>query len=58
MSNDTMATIALGLTLALTFMVGLGLGYLRRDTEAYRASLLADRRSADLDRHWETAIRD
>lgn len=58
MSNDTMATIVLGLTLALTFMVGLALGYLRRDTEVRRASLLADRRSAELDDHWETVIRD
>lgn len=57
MSNDTMATIVLGLTLALTFMVGLALGYLRRDTEVRRASLLADHRSAELDDHWETAIR-
>lgn len=58
MSNDTMATIVLGLTLALTFMVGLALGYLRRDTEVRRAILLADHRSAELDDHWETAIRD
>jgi len=58
MSNDTMATIVLGLTLALTFMVGLALGYLRRDTEVRRANLLADHRSAELDDHWETAIRD
>ena len=58
MSNDTMATIVLGLVLGLTFMVGLALGYLRRDTEVYRAGLLADQRSADLDSHWETAIRD
>jgi len=58
MSNDTMATIVLGLTLGLTFMVGLALGYLRRDTEVRRASLLADHRSAELDDHWETAIRD
>lgn len=58
MSNDTMATIVLGLVLALTFMVGLALGYLRRDTEVRRAVLLADQRSAELDDHWETAIRD
>lgn len=58
MSNDTMVTILLGLTLALTFMCGVALGYLRRDTEARRASLLADRRSAELDSHWDTTIRD
>ena len=58
MSNDTMATIVLGLVLALTFMVGLALGYMRRDTEVRRAILLADIKSAELDDHWETAIRD
>ena len=57
MSNDTMLTILLGLTLALTFMCGLALGYLRRDTEVRRERLLADHRSADLDSHWETTIR-
>jgi uncharacterized membrane protein len=58
MSNDTMATIVLGLVLALTFMVGLAMGYMRRDTEVRRAILLADIKSAELDDHWETAIRD
>jgi uncharacterized membrane protein len=58
MSNDTMATIILGLVLALTFMVGLAMGYMRRDTEVRRAILLADIKSAELDDHWETAIRD
>ena len=57
MSNDTMATIVLGLILGLTFMVGLALGYLRRDTEVYRASLLADQKSAELNNHWDTTIR-
>ena len=58
MSNDTMATIVLGLTLALTFMVGLAMGYMRRDTEVRRANLLADIKSAEMNSHWETAIRD
>ena len=57
MSNDTMATIVLGLILALTFMVGMALGYLRRDTEVRRENLLADLRSAELNNHWETTIR-
>ncbi len=57
MSIDTMATIVLGLTLALTFMVGLALGYLRRDTEVRRENLLADLRSAELNNHWETTVR-
>lgn len=57
MSTDTMATIVLGLTLGLTFMVGLALGYLRRDTEVRRANLLADYKSAELNNHWETTIR-
>lgn len=57
MSNDTAITIVLALTLALTFMCGLALGYLRRDTEEYRRNLIADQRSAELDSHWETAIR-
>ena len=58
MSNDTMATTVLGLTLALTFMVGLAMGYMRRDTEVRRANLLADIKSAEMNSHWETAIRD
>jgi len=57
MSNDTMAAIVLGLTLGLTFMVGLALGYLRRDTEVRRENLLADLRSAELNNHWETTVR-
>ena len=58
MSNDTALSIILLLTLGLTFMCGLALGYLRRDTEVRRERLLADRRSADLDSHWDTAVRD
>ena len=58
MSNDTLVSILLVLLLSLTFMVGLALGYMRRDTEVRRERLLADHRSADLDDHWETAIRD
>ena len=58
MSNDTMLTILLGLTLGLTFMCGAALGYLRRDTEVRRERLLADHRSAELDSHWDTAIRE
>lgn len=58
MSNDTMVSILLVLLLSLTFMVGLALGYMRRDTEVRRARLLADHRSADLDDHWDTTIRE
>ena len=58
MSNDTMVSILLVLLLSLTFMVGLALGYMRRDTEVRRERLLADYKSADLEDHWETAIRD
>ena len=57
MSTDTMATIVLGLILGLTFMVGLALGYLRRDTEVRRENLLADLKSAELNSHWETTVR-
>ena len=58
MSNDTMVSILLVLLLSLTFMVGLALGYMRRDTEVRRERLLADHRSAELDDHWDTTIRD
>jgi len=58
MSNDTALSIVLTLLLALTFMVGLAMGYMRRDTEVRRANLLADIKSAEMNSHWETAIRD
>ena len=58
MSNDTALSIVLTLLLGLTFMVGLALGYLRRDTEWRRHLLIADQRSADIDNHWETTVRE
>ena len=57
MSNDTALSILLVLTLGMAFLTGALLGYMRRDTEVRRANLLADRRSAEMNSHWETAIR-
>ena len=58
MSNDTALSILLVCLLAMTFFVGVGMGYLRSDNEWRRHLKIADQRSADLDQHWETAIRD
>jgi hypothetical protein len=55
MSNDTALAIILASLLAMSFLTGLMLGALRRDRD-WRI-YLADQRSADLDSHWETAIK-
>lgn len=58
MSNDTALAILLTCLLAMSFFIGALMGYMRRDTEWRRHILIADQRSADLDNHWETAIRE
>lgn len=57
MSNDTALSILLVCLLAMTFLIGVAIGSLRRDTEWRRHLKIADQRSADLDQHWETTIR-
>lgn len=61
MSNDTALSIILVLVLGMTFALGAIMGYLRRDNEirvsAWREQLIADQRSAEIDSHWETAIK-
>lgn len=56
MSNDLALSILLVCLLAMSFLTGALAGALRRDRD-WRIHL-ADQRSADLDKHWETAIRD
>lgn len=56
MSNDLALSILLVCLLALSFLTGALAGALRRDRD-WRIHL-ADQRSADLDKHWETAIRE
>jgi hypothetical protein len=61
MSNDTALAILMACLLAMSFLTGALMGSLRRDTEwrrhIRREQYIADQRSADLDSHWETAIR-
>lgn len=58
MSNDTALSILLICLLAMSFLTGALMGSIRRDTEWRRHLRLADQRSADLDNHWESTIRD
>jgi len=55
MSNDTALSIILLCLLAMSFLIGMSLGALRRDND-WRV-FLADQESAD-DSHWETTIRE
>jgi len=61
MSNDTALSIVLVLLLAMTFLIGFLAGYMRRDTEwtrwLRREQSIAEQSSAEIDSHWETAIR-
>jgi hypothetical protein len=61
MSNDTALAILILCLLAMSFLTGALMGSLRRDTEwrrhIRREQYIADQRSADLDSHWETAIK-
>lgn len=57
MSNDTALAILLTCLLAMSFLIGALMGMMRSDTEWRRHLKIADRRSADLDNHWETAIK-
>jgi hypothetical protein len=57
MSNDLAFSIILICLLAMSFFIGALMGMMRRDTEWRRHLLIADQRSADLDNHWETAIK-
>jgi hypothetical protein len=57
MSNDTALSIIIICLLAMSFCTGALMGSLRRDTEWRRHLKIADQRSADLDNHWETAIK-
>ena len=58
MSNDTALSILLICLLAMSFLIGALMGMMRRDTEWRRHLKIADQRSADIDNHWETTIRD
>jgi len=57
MSNDLAFSIILICLLAMSFFIGALMGMMRRDTEWRTHLKIADQRSADLDNHWETAIR-
>jgi hypothetical protein len=57
MSNDTALSILLICLLAMSFLIGALMGMMRRDTEWRRHLKIADQRSADIDNHWETAIK-
>jgi len=58
MSNDLAFSIILICLLAMSFFIGALMGMMRRDTEWRRHLLIADQRSADLDNHWETTVRE
>lgn len=58
MSNDTALSILLICLLAMSFLTGALMGMMRRDTEWRRHLLIADQRSADIDNHWETTVRE
>jgi len=58
MSNDTILSILFIAILGMAFLTGALMGSLRRDTEWRRHLLIADQRSADLDNHWETTVRE
>lgn len=61
MSNDTALSIIIICLLAMSFCTGALMGSLRRDTEwkryLARKQSIADQRSAEIDSHWETAIK-
>ena len=57
MSNDTALAILILCLLAMSLTTGALMGMMRRDTEWRRHLKIADQRSADLDNHWETAIK-
>ncbi len=57
MSNDLAFSIILVCLLAMSFLTGALMGMMRRDTEWRRQLKMADQRSADIDNHWETAIK-
>jgi hypothetical protein len=58
MNNDTILSILFIAILGMAFLTGALMGSLRRDTEWRRHLLIADQRSADIDNHWETTVRE
>jgi hypothetical protein len=61
MSYDTAQAVVLLSLFLLSFFVGAGFGYIRRDNEwqrwLRREQSIAEQSSAEIDSHWETAIR-
>lgn len=56
MTSDLWFSVIFVCLLTLSFLIGALAGALRRDRD-WRI-FLADQRSADFDKHWETAIRE
>ena len=62
MSNDTIFSILFLAIVAMAFITGALMGSLRRDTEwrrhLAREQSIADQRSADEDKHWDSVVHD
>lgn len=58
MSNDLILSILFLCYTGMCLGIGALAGMLRRDTEWRRHLLIADQRSADIDNHWETTVRE
>ena len=57
MSNDLILSILFLCYTGMCLGIGALAGMMRRDTEWRRHLLIADQKSADIDNHWETAIK-